>query len=68
MEAALIGFAVMLLICFMGVPLGFAMIPVGFVGFAAFRGLDPALAMVGQVIMENHQLRLRRGAAVRADG
>ena len=53
MELALIGFAVMLVICFLGVPLGFAMVPVGFVGFGLARGWDPALAMVGQVITEN---------------
>ena len=43
MTLSLIGFAVLLVIAFLGFPLGFAMMLVGFVGFAYVRGIDPAL-------------------------
>ncbi len=52
MEASLLGFAVLLVLCFLGVPLAFATLLVGVVGFAIFRGLDPALAMASQQIAE----------------
>jgi C4-dicarboxylate transporter, DctM subunit len=42
-----LGIAVMLLLVFAGTPVGVAMGVVGFVGFAAIAGLDPALAMLG---------------------
>jgi C4-dicarboxylate transporter, DctM subunit len=61
MEASLIGFAVLLFIAFLGFPLGFSMMLVGFVGFALFRGWDPALEMVGQQIID---LSLSYGFAV----
>jgi tripartite ATP-independent transporter DctM subunit len=51
MEFAAIGFGVLLLLCFLGFPLGFSMIAIGFVGFAVVRGVDPALATVGQLIL-----------------
>jgi tripartite ATP-independent transporter DctM subunit len=61
MEASLIGFAALLLIAFIGFPLGFSMMMVGFFGFAYFRGWGPALEMVGQQIVE---LSLSSGFAV----
>src|SRR5947207_100069 len=42
-----LGIGAMLLLVFAGRPVGVAMGVVGFVGFAAIAGLDPALAMLG---------------------
>jgi len=42
-----LGIAVMLLLVFCGTPVGVAMGAVGFAGFAAVAGFDPALAMLG---------------------
>jgi len=53
MILGLIGFIVLLFIVFVGVPLGFAMMLVGFVGFALVRGIDASMAMVGQTVMSN---------------
>ena len=52
MDLALIGFACLFAICFIGVPLGFALILVGVGGFAYLRGILPALAMAGQQIID----------------
>ena len=54
MELALIGFAVLLLLCFLGFPLGFTTLAVGFVGFAYTRdwNFHAALTMAGQQVME----------------
>ena len=52
MTASLIGFAILLLMVFMGFPLGFAMVIVGFVGFGLVRGWEPALETVGQLILD----------------
>lgn len=54
MSAALIGFAILLLLTFAGLPLGFATLAVGIVGFAILRGWDfgAALAMTGQQVMD----------------
>lgn len=52
MEQALIGFAILLLLSFIGVPLAFATMLVGIAGFAILRGLDPALSMASQQIVE----------------
>lgn len=52
MTAALIGFAVLFLLAFAGVPLAFALLLAGVGGFVALRGLDPALAMLGQVVTD----------------
>jgi len=49
MTAALIAFAVMLALTFLRVPIAYAMALVGAGGFAFLRGVDPALALVGQV-------------------
>ena len=52
MEDALIGFAVLLALCFVGVPLGLAMVAVGFGGFALERSWPAALATVGQQVQD----------------
>lgn len=52
MTLSLIGFAVLLFIAFLGFPLGFAMMLVGFVGFAIVRGMVPALETVSQQILD----------------
>ena len=52
MTESLIGFAVLLLVVFLGFPLGFAMVMVGFFGFGYIRGWEPALETVGQLILD----------------
>ena len=52
MTLSLIGFAVLLFIAFLGFPLGFSMMLVGFVGFAIVRGAGPALETVSQQILD----------------
>jgi len=52
MILTLIGFAALLVIAFLGFPLGFAMMLVGFVGFAWVRGTGPALETVSQQILD----------------
>lgn len=53
MTGALVGFAVLLLLCFAGLRVGFATLFVGLVGFALERGLPAALSMTGQQIMDD---------------
>ena len=52
MIESLAGFAILLLLVFLGFPLGFAMVAVGFVGFGVVRGWEPALETVGQLILD----------------
>jgi tripartite ATP-independent transporter DctM subunit len=52
MTISLIGFAVLLLLLFLGVPIALGMVLVGFVGFAILIGVDPAMAMTGQIAYE----------------
>lgn len=52
MEISLIGFAALLLLSFIGVPLGYATLTVGLVGFGLLRGFDPAMVMAGQQIRD----------------
>lgn len=54
MELALYGFAILLLLSFIGFPLGFTTLAVGFVGFAYTRDWNwgGAMTMVGQQVME----------------
>ena len=52
MELALTGFAILLILAFMGVPLAFATLGVGFFGLMYLRGLDAALAVSSQWIVE----------------
>jgi C4-dicarboxylate transporter DctM subunit len=51
-EVSLLGFAILLLLVFLGLPLGFAMILVGVTGFAYLRNLPGALAMSTQQIVD----------------
>lgn len=52
MTAAAIGFAAVFLLAFAGVPLAFALLLGGVGGFAYLRGLDPALGMLGQIVVD----------------
>jgi tripartite ATP-independent transporter DctM subunit len=52
MEASLIGFAVLLLLIFLRIPIAFAMALVGFVGFGEYVNYHAALSMVSQVASE----------------
>ncbi len=49
MIATLIAFGALFALVFLGLPIGFAMMLVGVVGFASVVGLDPALAMAAQL-------------------
>ena len=51
MLISLVGFCVLLFLAFLGLPLGFAMMFVGFVGLVFVRGIDPALESVSQQIL-----------------
>lgn len=53
MAVALIGFAALLSLCFLGFRVGFATLIVGFFGFAAQRGWEASLAMVGQQVFHD---------------
>jgi C4-dicarboxylate transporter DctM subunit len=53
MTAALVGFAAVFAMAFVGVPLAFAMLIVGVGGFAVLRGMDPALFMLGQIVVDS---------------
>jgi C4-dicarboxylate transporter DctM subunit len=53
MTTALIGFAVVFLLAFGGVPLAWSMLLVGIGGFAVLRGIDPALSMLGQIVIDS---------------
>lgn len=53
MATALIGFGVLLFLCFLGMRVGFATLVVGFFGFATIRGWDAALYMVGQQVFHD---------------
>lgn len=55
MATALIGFAILLTLCFIGFRIGFATLMVGFAGFALERGWSPSLAMVAQQVVEDSQ-------------
>ncbi|WP_413718692.1 TRAP transporter large permease [Silicimonas sp. MF1-12-2] len=55
MTTALIGFGVLLGLCFFGFRVGFATLVVGFVGFALERGWFASLAMVAQQVTEDAQ-------------
>jgi C4-dicarboxylate transporter, DctM subunit len=52
MTIALIGFALVLLLAFYGVPLGFSMLTLGVALFGLIRGWEPALSMMGQTIAD----------------
>jgi C4-dicarboxylate transporter, DctM subunit len=52
MILSLIGLAILFVICFLGVPLGYGMLIIGTVGFAYLRGPVPAMEMAGQHIVD----------------
>lgn len=52
MTLALTGFAILLALAFLGVPLAFATLAVGFFGLAYLRGFEAALAVSSQWIVE----------------
>ena len=52
MILSLVGLAILFLICFLGVPLGYGMLIIGTVGFAYLRGPVPAMEMAGQQIVD----------------
>jgi tripartite ATP-independent transporter DctM subunit len=52
MELALLGFAILLLLAFIGVPLAFATLAVGFGGLMYLRGFDAALSVSSQWIVD----------------
>jgi hypothetical protein len=49
---ALVGFAVLLLLSFLTVPLAFATLIVGIAGFALMRGISPVLVLTSQQITD----------------
>jgi len=49
MSAALISFAALFTLLFLGLPIGFAMGLVGVVGFGVLIDWGPAFALVGQI-------------------
>lgn len=53
MTTALIGFAILLALCFFGFRVGYATLLVGLVGFATQRGWEAAFAMTGQQVIED---------------
>lgn len=48
-----IGTAILFAMLFAGIPIGYALTLVGFVGVASIIGIDPALAMIGQVYVDS---------------
>lgn len=52
MIASLIALVVLLLLCFLGAPLGLGMLMIGTVGFVFLRGWVPALEMAGQQVID----------------
>lgn len=52
MTAAILGFVAVFVLAFAGVPLAFAMLLAGVGGYAALRGIDPSLHMLGQVVVD----------------
>ena len=52
MTVALIGFAVLLILVFLRLPIAFAMGIVGFAGFGLITGWKPSLAMIGTLVSE----------------
>ena len=53
MNAALIAFAILFVLLFLGLPIGFAMGLVGVVGFGLLTDWGPAVALVGQIAIDN---------------
>ena len=57
MTLSLVGFAILMFIAFLGFPLGFAMMLVGFVGFAIVRGTGPALVTATTTVTARTSIR-----------
>lgn len=55
MSTALIGFAILLLLVFLRLPIAFAMGLVGFVGFALQTNIRASLSMVGRLVIDTGQ-------------
>jgi len=55
MSTALIGFAVLLMLVFLRLPIAFAMGLVGFVGFALQTNIKASLSMVGRLVIDTGQ-------------
>ncbi len=53
MTTALVAFAVMLALSFLGLPIAFSLGIVGVVGFMTYTGLEPALYMIGPTIYDS---------------
>ena len=53
MIESLLGFAALLLLILLRMPIDFAMALVGFIGFGLLRGWDAAFAMVGQTAFDS---------------
>jgi tripartite ATP-independent transporter DctM subunit len=61
MTNSLIGFLLMMLLMMVRVPLGLTMALIGFFGCAYYIGFNPAIAMIGQVVIEtglNYELSI----------
>lgn len=52
MTESLIGFAILLVLIFMKMPVAFAMALVGFCGFAYMRGIDQSLSLIGTTVFD----------------
>ena len=52
MDVVLVGFAVLLVLVFLRLPIAFAMGIVGFTGFGYLSGWQPSLSMVGTLVSE----------------
>ena len=49
----IIGLVLVVLMIAMGLPIAFSMLIIGFLGLVTLIGLDPALAMIGQIFFDN---------------
>ena len=54
MEAAIIGFAVLFALLFLGLPIAFGLGIVGFVGYTILSGFEPATVRVGQIVFQTN--------------
>jgi tripartite ATP-independent transporter DctM subunit len=54
MEAAILGFAVLFALLFLGLPIAFGLGIVGFFGYAILSGLEPATLRVGQIVFQTN--------------
>ncbi len=52
MTIALLAFAALFIVCFLGVPLGFGMLAIGTAGFAYVRGWEAGYSMMSQQVLD----------------